>query len=83
MAKILRSQRDKTNQMFEFETLTSEGPERVFAQLRLAVTVDDDLFGTRAVDNQVKMISSRKVDEERHSADLKEDALFIFVLSVH
>lgn len=56
---------------------------RVFiARLHQIVTLDDDLMGTRAHDNQVKTLSSRKSDKEGHLADVIADALFSAVLSV-
>lgn len=42
--------------------------------------LDDDLYGTRAKDNQVKTLSSRKADEEGHVADAIADALFRITL---
>ena len=39
-------------------------------------TLDDDLCGTRAGDNQVKSLSIRKADREGHTADAIVDALF-------
>lgn len=43
---------------------------------------DNDLFGTRSVDNQVKKLSNRKADKEGHSADVVADALFCVVLGI-
>lgn len=43
-------------------------------------TLDDDLSGTRAVDNQVKMLSSRKADREGHCSDAIADDLFCVTL---
>lgn len=40
------------------------------------VTLDDDQFGARESDNQVKMLSARKADKEGHLADVIVDALF-------
>ena len=37
------------------------------------LTLDDDLYGTRASDNQVKTISHRKADKEGHCADALAD----------
>ena len=45
-------------------------------------TLDDDLYGTRAGDNQVKSINSRKADQERHTADSIADAFFRITLMV-
>ena len=45
-------------------------------------TLDDDLYGTRARDNQVKKLSARKADREGHTADAFADALFKVSLMV-
>lgn len=47
-----------------------------FVPLYQLLTLDDDIFGTRAVDNQVKSLSSRKNEIEGHTADSILDALF-------
>lgn len=39
-------------------------------------TLDDNLYGTRANDNQVKSVSQRKADRDGHSADSIACALF-------
>ena len=46
------------------------------------MTLDDDLFGTRARDNQVKKLSNRKADKEGHCADVVSDAIFRIVLGL-
>ena len=38
--------------------------------------LEDDLYGTRSMDNQVKTLSARKADREGHCAEAIEDALF-------
>lgn len=53
-----------------------------FCSLNLIGTLDDDLFGTRAADNQVKTLSARKADKEGHSEDAIADALFRVVLGL-
>ena len=45
-------------------------------------TLDDDLYGTRAVENQVKTLSARKVDREGHTADVIADELFKITLGI-
>ena len=45
-------------------------------------TLDGDLYGTRASDNQVKTIRSRKADKEGHCVDALADALFRVTLMV-
>lgn len=37
------------------------------------MTLDDDLFETRAVENQAKNLSNRKADREVHTTDVVED----------
>lgn len=45
-------------------------------------TLDDDLYGTTARDNQVKTLSMRKADREGHTADAIADALFRLTIAV-
>ena len=45
-------------------------------------TLDDDLYGTRASNNQNTTLSSRKADREGHTADAIGDALFCITLMV-
>ena len=44
--------------------------------------IDDALYGTRAVDNQVKTLSARKAGSEGHTADLMADALLRIKLGI-
>lgn len=46
-----------------------------FEVLYLLLTLEDDLFGTRATDNQVKTLRSRQDDRHGQSADAIADAL--------
>lgn len=46
------------------------------------VTLEDDLYGTRTTDNQVKTLSARNVDKEGHSAYKIFDGLFRITLEV-
>lgn len=48
----------------------------------LFLTLADDLFGSRASDNQVKCVSNRKADREGHFADAVADALSCVVLAL-
>jgi len=76
------AQRDRTRHLSEFETLAFRETKKVFfSPLQLLATLDDELHGTRAVDNQVKTLSDRKADREGHSADLVADALFRIVFA--
>jgi hypothetical protein len=45
-------------------------------------TLDDELYGAGAVDNQVKSLSARKADRESHSADVLADAVFRVALAI-
>lgn len=77
------SQRDQTPNLTELEHFAFKDTRSIFMHvLHLFLTLDDDLFGTRASDNQVKSLSARKVDKEGHSADAVADALsrIIFAL---
>lgn len=75
--------RDHTQQLTEFETLAFREVRKVFfSTMHLFATLDDDLFGTRAADNQVKTISARKADKEGHVADVLADALFRIVMGL-
>ena len=53
-----------------------------FSPTHTLATLDDDLYGTRATDNQVKTLSNRKSDREGHAADTIADALFRVTLMV-
>lgn len=70
------AQRDQTPNLTEFEQTAFKDTKDIFLHVvHLFLTLDDDLFGTRAADNQVKLLSSRKADKEGHSADAVADAL--------
>jgi hypothetical protein len=71
------SQRDQTHRLGEFEKAAFNMSCKVFlTPLYTLATLDDDLYGTRSSDNQVKTLSSRKADKEGHCADALADALF-------
>lgn len=53
-----------------------------FLPPHLIETLDNDLFGTRAAENQVKMLSARKTGKEDHSSDAIADAFFRLVLKL-
>jgi hypothetical protein len=64
------SQRDQTAQLEPFEHAAFHSSCKIFLQPSHSIlTLDDDLYGTRASDNQVKHLSSRKADKEGHCAD--------------
>lgn len=70
------SQRDQTSLLTTFEKTAFSVTCKVFLNPNhLFATLDDDLCGTRASDNQVKTLSARKADEERHTADAIADVL--------
>lgn len=76
-------QRDLTPLLSQFELSAFRMSLNVFfIPNHLTITLDDDLYGTRARDNQVKTISSRKADTEGHSADAIADAFFRITLAV-
>ena len=77
------AQRDMTQQLDAFERLCFRMTCNVFVNpVHTFATLDDDLYGTRAGDNQVKSISSGKADREGHTADAIADALFRVTLMV-
>lgn len=77
------SQRDLTTLLTDFEKVAFELSIKIFFQLNfLMATLDDDLYGTRAQDNQVKTLSARKADREGHQADVLADALFHMTLAL-
>lgn len=64
------SQRILTPNLTEFERAAFKESRRVLFQvLYIMMTLDDDLFGTRADDNQVETLSTREADTEGHTAD--------------
>lgn len=77
------AQRDQTRQLTEFDSIALRETRKIFfVPLHMMATLDDDLFGTRAADNQVKMLRSRKADNDRHSADAVADVLFRVILAL-
>lgn len=77
------AQRDATQRLDNFERTAYEMSRNVcLSPNNTTVTLDDDLYGTRARDNQVKTLSARKADKEGHSADVICDAIFRITLGV-
>ena len=77
------AQRDSTVHMDLFETTVFRMSLSVFLHAQSStITLDDDLFGSRARDNQVKNISTRKADKEGHCANALCDALFLVCLAL-
>lgn len=61
----------------DFELTAYRKSCKVFLSLSdTFTTLDDDLYGTRAHDNQVKTISVRKADKEGHTVDAIADIIF-------
>lgn len=76
-------QRDRTKCLSESEHLAFRETGKVFfCPLQNIATLDDDLFGTRATDNQVKTLSARKADKEGHSFDSIAEALFRVLMGI-
>lgn len=77
------AQRDDTVFLSTFEKTSFAATCKLFFNPRyLFATLDDDLYGTRAMDNQVKTLSARKADKEGHTADALADALFRITLAL-
>lgn len=74
---VWSSQRDQTVSLSLLETTAFRTSLKLFLSPSFTFgTLDDDLYGTRANDNQVKMLSARKADKEGHCVDAIADALF-------
>ena len=70
-------QRDQTPLLERFEKTAFRMSSRIFFVADYSMlTLDDDLYGTRAADNQVKKLSARKADKEGHCAIAVADALY-------
>jgi hypothetical protein len=71
------SQRDQTIQLASFERIAFHLPIKMFLHpAHTILTLDDDLYGTGARDNQVKTLRKRKADKEGHCADALADPFF-------
>ena len=60
----------------QFEKVAFKTSKVFLSPFYTFATLDDDLYGTRSSDNQVKTHSLRKADPEGHTADALCDALF-------
>ena len=77
------AQRDKTPLLTQFEQTAFRATRKAFVTPNhLLATLDDDLYGTRASDNQVKTLGNRKADKEGHTVDAIADALFRITLAI-
>lgn len=73
---------DQTRHLSSLERILFKTVQKiVFQPLHLFMTLDDDLFGTRATENQVKNLSSRKADRQGHVADVVFDEPRCLVLT--
>jgi len=71
------SRRDQTCQLDDFENALFMNLQRVFVSPEnMVATLDDETYGCRAKDNQVKALNDRKADTEGYSADVLADCLF-------
>jgi hypothetical protein len=71
------SPRDQTPMLAQFECTASRSTcKLLLTPLHTFATLDDDLYGTKAADNHVKLLSSRKADKEGHCSDSLADAMF-------
>lgn len=76
-------QRDETQQFDQFEmTVFRTSRDVFFDPVFGLLTLDDDLYGTGVADNQLKTLSSRKVDREGHVAHALADELCRFTLAL-
>ena len=77
------AQKDETRLLTQLENTAFRQTCKIFVSPTYTLaTVDDDLYDTRAVDNQVKTFSSRKADRKGYAADSIADALFRITLMV-
>lgn len=74
---------DKTKSLKEFEKISFREMQEVVMSLSyIFTTPDDDVFGTRAADNQVKYLFTRKKDREGLEWGALADASYRIVLGV-
>jgi hypothetical protein len=72
-----RSLRDRTQHLDEFENLLFNTVRKCFVHPdHMAITLDDESFGCRAKDNQVKKLNHRKSDKEGYACDALADCYF-------
>ena len=82
-ASSWQPQRDQTIHLTEFEDAVTSEARSIFLIMNfLFLTLDDEMYGTRARDNQVKALSDRKSKAEGCIADVVADALFRIAFSV-
>ena len=72
-----RSLRDRTHHLDEFESILFDTIRKCFVHPdHMAITLDDESFGCRAKDNQVKKLNPRKADKEGYACDALADCYF-------
>lgn len=54
-----------------------------YGRTQLFDTLNDNIFGTRAVDNQFKTLSNKKADRGAETSDVIADGLFRIVHGIH
>jgi hypothetical protein len=78
-----RSLRDRTQHLDEFESLLFDTIRKCFVHPdHMAITLDDESFGCRAKDNQVKKLNPRKADKEGYACDVIADCYFRMPLGI-
>jgi hypothetical protein len=78
-----RSLRDRTKHLDEFESLLFDTIRKCFVHPdHMAITLDDESFGCRAKDNQVKKLNPRKADKEGYACDVIADCYFRMPLGI-
>lgn len=69
--------------LLEFETVCVRDTRKIyFNALHLFELLSNEVFGTRATDIQVEVLSMRKKDEEVHFTEALTDALFRVILAM-
>lgn len=77
------SPRDETQQRSDFERIAFVVLRKVFFETaHIFANLDEDLFGTRVKNNQVKSLSNSQADRKGHTADVIADVLFRVVIGL-
>lgn len=77
------SQRDQTRSLSEFESVAFAETQKIFmVPLHLMASIDDDWFGTRDADNEMKMLSSRKSDREGNAEEAVANAFLHIIIAL-
>ena len=71
------SRRDQTCQLDDFEASLFKNLQKIFVSPEnMVATLDDETYGCRAKDNQVKTLNNRKADTEGYCGDVLADCYF-------